>query len=70
METVKQKYVRFKKKQQPSWLLGESGSPSYLASQTMWGGDTGLELDLADGWIIKYLWEDRHHIIFVLEKKD
>lgn len=47
------------------WLLGESGSTSYLASQAM--GQSGIEKDLSVGWIVKGFWEDRDRIVFLLE---
>jgi hypothetical protein len=54
----KQKYVKYKKSFTEPKLLGESGGSSYLCSQCV--GDSGLEKDLKDGWIVKYCWEDSH----------
>jgi hypothetical protein len=49
------------------WLLGASGGPGYLASQCK--GDSGIDKDLEAGWLVLGFWEDRHQIIFLLERK-
>lgn len=61
--TIKQKYVRRWKERS---LLAESGGTSYFASQVE--GASGLEKDLADGWIIKYYWEDKYLIVLIMER--
>ena len=48
------------------WLLGPSGDTSYLASQCK--GQSGIDKDLAAGWIVKGFWEDRYMVLFLLER--
>ena len=61
---VYQKYVSIRTGE----LLGPSGSDTYLASQCK--GHSGIEKDLANGWIVKWCWQDRYYIVFILEKND
>ena len=61
---VEQKYVRFSRPYQS--LYEESASDSYLASQCK--GNSGLEKDLANGWLVKLYWEDQYQMIFLLER--
>jgi hypothetical protein len=64
---AEQKYICMRKKNVSGmWLLAESGGTSYLASQCE--GESGLEKDLAHGWIVKAFWEDRTRIVFLLER--
>ncbi len=67
MKTVEQKYVRITRSMIGNlWILGPSGMDSYLASQCQ--GNSGLEKDLDNKWIIKYCWEDSYQIVFLLER--
>ena len=63
---VEQKYQRVGNGNPASndWILGESGGDSYLASQCR--GNSGLEKDLRDGWLVKAIWEDKYQIVFLL----
>lgn len=60
-----QKYVRFTRCN--GSLYAESAGTSYLASQCP--GHSGLEKDLRAGWIVLFCWQDRHQMIFLLERE-
>ena len=68
---IRQKVVRFSKSdlghKDGMWLLGESASDSYLASQCK--GNSGLEKDLSKGWLVMNVWEDKYQIVFLLQHK-
>lgn len=49
------------------WIYGESAGDSYLASQC--AGNSGLDKDLSNGWLVKWIWEDRYLIVFLMERK-
>lgn len=61
----RQKYVSCTKSGD-MWLLDRDAGPSYLAAQCR--GQSGLEKDLEDGWIVRWVWEDRYMIVFLLER--
>lgn len=62
-----QKYIRVARSLGfDSWLLGDSVGGSYLASQC--SGNSGIEKDLDSGWLIKFCWEDKYQIVFILER--
>lgn len=47
------------------WLLGNSGSDGYLASQCK--GKSGIDRDINGGWKVIGFWEDKYQIIFLLQ---
>lgn len=58
---IEQKYISVMKSG-PYWIE-ERG----LSNQCR--GNSWLEKDLKNGWIVKGLWEDRHWIVFLMERK-
>lgn len=49
------------------YLSGSNGGSSYLFSQCQ--GDSGIEKDLARGWLVKHIFEDSHAICIIMEYK-
>lgn len=66
---MEQKTVTHRKGSGPDdmWIYGPSAGDSYLASQCK--GNSGLDRDLAAGWLVKAIWEDRHLIVFLMERR-
>lgn len=48
------------------WIIGDSAGNSYLFSQC--SGNSGIEKDLKNGWIIKHIWEDSRVTNILLER--
>lgn len=47
------------------FIMGESAGDSYLFSQCK--GNSGLEMDISTGWLVKHIWEDSYAIVILLE---
>jgi hypothetical protein len=48
------------------FIMGESAGDSYLFSQCK--GNSGIDKDLSNGWMVKHIWEDSYAIVILLER--
>lgn len=61
----KQKTISIMKSPGYDFIAGCGLGDSYLFSQCK--GNSGIDRDLNNGWIVKHIWEDRFAVVILLE---